>query len=65
MIFPPAVLTCACKTAEHELAPSSQATTATALPVAPDRVRQFCEESRDGGKTWQVVFDGLYIPIAR
>jgi hypothetical protein len=31
-------------------------------PVAPDRVRQFCEESDDGGKTWHVVFDGLYIP---
>jgi hypothetical protein len=32
-------------------------------PVAPDRVRQFCEESRDGGKSWQVVFDGLYVRI--
>jgi hypothetical protein len=31
-------------------------------PVAPDRVRQFCEESSDGGKTWYTVFDGLYIP---
>uniref|UniRef100_Q024I4 Tetratricopeptide repeat protein n=1 Tax=Solibacter usitatus (strain Ellin6076) TaxID=234267 RepID=Q024I4_SOLUE len=30
-------------------------------PVAPGRVHQFCEESRDGGKTWQVVFDALYI----
>jgi hypothetical protein len=32
-------------------------------PVAPNRVRQFCEESHDGGKTWQVAFDGIYIPI--
>lgn len=31
-------------------------------PVPPDRVRQFCEESDDGGKTWRVAFDGLYIP---
>jgi hypothetical protein len=31
-------------------------------PVPPDRVRQFCEESEDGGKTWRVAFDGLYIP---
>jgi hypothetical protein len=34
-------------------------------PVVPDRVRQFCEETRGGGKTWQVVFDGLYIPIPK
>jgi hypothetical protein len=25
-----------------------------------DRVRQFWEQSRDGGKTWSVVFDGEY-----
>jgi hypothetical protein len=31
-------------------------------PVPPDRVRQFCEESEDGGKTWHVAFDGVYIP---
>lgn len=24
------------------------------------RVRQFWQSSRDGGKTWDVVFDGLY-----
>ena len=29
--------------------------------VAPDRVRQLWETSRDGGSTWQVAFDGLYI----
>ncbi len=26
-----------------------------------DRVRQFWEQSKDGGKTWSVAFDGLYI----
>lgn len=26
----------------------------------PDRVRQLWETSADGGKTWQVTFDGLY-----
>jgi hypothetical protein len=26
----------------------------------PDRVRQLWEASRDGGKSWKVVFDGLY-----
>jgi hypothetical protein len=30
-------------------------------PLPGDRVRQFCEESTDGGKTWHVVFDGLYV----
>jgi hypothetical protein len=26
-----------------------------------DRVRQFWEQTNDGGKTWTVAFDGLYI----
>ncbi|WP_051304345.1 hypothetical protein [Calidithermus chliarophilus] len=26
-----------------------------------DRVRQFSEQSRDGGKTWSPGFDGLYV----
>jgi hypothetical protein len=30
-------------------------------PIPPNRVRQFCEESNDGGKTWQVTFDAIYI----
>ncbi|HYL75466.1 MAG TPA: hypothetical protein VEU96_14735 [Bryobacteraceae bacterium] len=34
-------------------------------PMPPDRVRQFCEESDDGGKTWHAVFDGLYAPAKR
>jgi len=29
--------------------------------VGPDRVRQLWETSHDGGRTWQVAFDGLYI----
>ena len=27
----------------------------------PDRVRQLWESSRDGGTTWQILFDGLYL----
>ncbi len=27
----------------------------------PDRVRQLWESSRDGGKTWTVSFDGIYV----
>lgn len=27
----------------------------------PDQVRQFWQQSRDGGKTWSAVFDGLYV----
>jgi hypothetical protein len=30
-------------------------------PVAPAQVRQLWESSRDGGKTWTVVFDGRYV----
>ncbi len=30
----------------------------------PDRVRQLWEASRDGGATWSVVFDGLYMRVA-
>jgi tetratricopeptide (TPR) repeat protein len=28
--------------------------------LSPDKVRQYWEQSTDGGKTWNVVFDGLY-----
>ena len=27
----------------------------------PDQVRQFWQQSNDGGKTWSVAFDGLYV----
>jgi hypothetical protein len=27
----------------------------------PDQVRQFWQQSRDGGKTWNTAFDGLYV----
>jgi hypothetical protein len=27
----------------------------------PDRVRQFWESSKDGGRSWTVTFDGLYV----
>ncbi len=30
--------------------------------TAPRQVRQLWEVSRDGGSTWQVMFDGLYRP---
>jgi hypothetical protein len=30
-------------------------------PLPDGKVRQFCEESADGGKTWQVTFEGIYI----
>jgi hypothetical protein len=29
-------------------------------PLPDGRVRQFCEESADGGRTWQVGFEGTY-----
>ena len=29
-------------------------------PRSHGKVRQFWQSSRDGGKTWAVVFDGLY-----
>ena len=32
----------------------------TWTPNADGSVRQFWEQSRDGGKTWQPAFDGLY-----
>jgi len=54
--------------AMREEGPTRSATGKPALhrhsftPVTPNRVRQFCEESEDGGKTWHVAFDGLYIP---
>jgi hypothetical protein len=32
----------------------------TWTPLADGRVRQLWESSTDGGKTWTVVFDGLY-----
>ncbi|HEX2252780.1 MAG TPA: tetratricopeptide repeat protein [Thermoanaerobaculia bacterium] len=34
----------------------------TWTPLAEGRVRQLWESSPDGGATWQVVFDGLYVP---
>ncbi len=33
----------------------------TWTPLAGGRVRQLWESSTDGGKTWSVAFDGLYI----
>jgi hypothetical protein len=32
----------------------------TFFPLEGDRVRQLWESSQDGGKTWVIVFDGLY-----
>jgi len=32
----------------------------TFFPLAEDHVRQLWEQSKDGGKTWVVVFDGHY-----
>ncbi|MDQ6781764.1 MAG: hypothetical protein M3Z37_11515 [Candidatus Eremiobacteraeota bacterium] len=29
--------------------------------LTPDKVRQLWDRSSDGGKTWQVVFDGIYM----
>lgn len=34
-------------------------------PVEGGKVRQHWETSKDGGKTWQTSFDGLYTPVAR
>ena len=34
----------------------------TLTPLAENRVRQVIEQSADGGETWQVGFDALYIP---
>jgi hypothetical protein len=33
----------------------------TFTPLPAGTVRQFWESSRDGGKTWTVTFDGLYV----
>lgn len=33
----------------------------TFFHLGPDRVRQLWEQSPDGGKTWSVVFDGMYL----
>lgn len=33
----------------------------TFFPLGPDKVRQFAEASTDGGKTWQVNYDFLYL----
>lgn len=35
----------------------------TWTPAADGRVRQVWEVSRDGGESWQTVFDGLYSPL--
>ncbi len=34
----------------------------TLTPLPEGRVRQVIEQSRDGGETWQVGFDAIYIP---
>lgn len=34
-------------------------------PEDDGRVRQHWEASKDGGETWQTVFDGLYVPVDR
>lgn len=34
-------------------------------PVDDGRVRQHWEASKDGGETWETVFDGLYVPVER
>ena len=33
----------------------------TFTPLEPGKVRQFIEQSTDGGKTWVTQFDGLYV----
>ena len=33
----------------------------TFTKISADRVRQFWEQSADGGKTWTVAFDGAYV----
>jgi hypothetical protein len=33
----------------------------TFFNLSPERVRQFWEQSTDGGKTWTVAFDGMYV----
>lgn len=34
-------------------------------PKDNGHVRQHWESSRDGGETWETVFDGLYVPVER
>ena len=36
----------------------------TFFPVAKDSVRQYIQSSRDGGTTWTVDFDGMYVRTA-
>jgi hypothetical protein len=36
----------------------------TLTPLGNGRVRQVIETSRDGGKTWRVGFDAVYVPQA-
>ena len=33
----------------------------TFFPLPPDRVRQLIEQSGDGGRTWEVWFEGIYL----
>ena len=40
---------------------SKQLARGTLTPLADGRVQQFFEQSADGGKTWYVTFDGIYI----
>ncbi len=37
----------------------------TLTPLPDGRVRQVIEQSRDGGETWQVGFDAVYVPRPR
>ena len=37
----------------------------TYIKVPPDRVRQLIEGSKDGGKSWKIEYDGLYVPKRR
>jgi hypothetical protein len=46
----------------HEGAPSRERITWE--KVGGDRVRQLWESSTDDGRTWKVMFDGLYVPAA-
>ena len=40
----------------------SKAHKTTLTPMDGGRLRQFIEESDDGGETWTVAFDGIYVP---
>ena len=37
----------------------------TLTPLEEGKVRQVIETSRDGGKTWRVGFDAVYVPVKR